>query len=137
MLEVAGPLIARYYSLWDLLLLRLLARDEPPNKSQTVEKEAQSSESVSIHSDGSFSLQDLSPIDETATDFTASGTAAKSQSLRSASNRVQWLLMELRSLAETLHSLAGDLFHPALMHSSKEAQIEVVYLKIYIYLAVL
>lgn len=46
-------------------------------------------------------------------------------SLRSTSNRVQWLLMELGSLADTLQSLAGELFHPVMLHSNEKNHIKV------------
>lgn len=50
---------------------------------------------------------------------------AEDISLRSTSNRVQWLLMELGSLADTLQSLARELFRPVMMHSEDTSQIEV------------
>lgn len=112
-MEVAGPLIARYSSLWDLLLLRLVAKDEK-NLGKDLNTE-------NILNDKNI-LDKSEPLGKANT---PEEKRAEDLNLRSTSNRVQWLLMELGSLADTLQSLASELFQPVMMHSEEKGHIEV------------
>ncbi|XP_034243908.1 uncharacterized protein LOC117646741 isoform X2 [Thrips palmi] len=115
-IEVAGPLIARYSSLWDLLLLRLMAEDE-----KRIEKD-NNAEIIEVNKNGSGK-----PVNADSLDKPTIPVKSLSEDLhrRSTSNRVQWLLMELGSLADTLQSLATELFQPAMMHGDKKDHIEI------------
>lgn len=126
-LEVAGPLLARYYSLWDLLLLRLVAKDESVTDKGTVEENIQFHQNVMDEADKRFDLQGLSTLGGRNDYFSVESEPEIRHRHRWTSNRVQWLLMELSSLADTLKSLAADIFQPALMHVVGKAHIEVCY----------
>lgn len=113
-MEVAGPLIARYSSLWDLLLLRLIAKDEKKlDKDLNVEN-------IQNDKNAQDEPENLGSLGEDNM-----GRREQDLSLRSTSNRVQWLLMELGSLADTLQSLARELFQPVMMHADGKDHIEI------------
>lgn len=123
--EVAGPLIARYYSLWDLLLLRLVAKDESNSESENINENIQNLKKATNENDRNFGLH-LNPGDKSSNSYSEENGCGRSLGLRATSNRVQWLLMEISSLADTLQSMARDLFLPAHMHDDENTQIEVI-----------
>lgn len=121
-LEIAGPLVARYYSLWDLLLLRLSSREESNLEKSTCALVDDHKDGLKLTQD-SLNAQGLPTVDK-HDDFLRKDCDS-GQNIRSTNNRVQWLLMELASLADTLQSVAGDLFQPALMHGDGKNHVKI------------
>ncbi|KAK3915011.1 Zinc finger protein 839 [Frankliniella fusca] len=121
-LEIAGPLIARYYSLWELLLLRLSSKEEPNLKenSSVFHDNQKNTLKVSVESLNSQEFRTEDKHD----DFLRQNCDSD-QNILSNNNRAQWLLMELASLADTLKSVAGDLFQPALIHDDEKTHVKI------------
>lgn len=118
-IEVAGPLVARYNSIWDLLLLRLMARDGLNTHKENSEETVPLQRNGVDGNDENFDPQSADSIKNRDVNFPARN------GFRSTLNRVQWLLMELETLADTLQSLAGDVFQPPHLHGNEKTHVEI------------